>query len=166
MELDNVTPRPLWAWIHEVLTFSEAQKKSDWKKIFFSWRKMILKIFVFGNFEILWTFLNNPYWKIPHTHRIDRGNKQFQIMQKISTGLENAFVNTGWSWKSHKSKERIFYIETILHKNSQLRKKKWKNFDRKKIKKFWTKKIRKSDQKSKISDFQKSKIYLRKLIFQ
>ena len=56
--------------------------------------------------------LLNLLLRVPYTHRIDRRNNQFQIMQKIFTGLENAFVGPGWSWKPHKSKEHIF-----LHRN-------------------------------------------------
>ena len=40
---------------------------------------------------------SKPTREYPYTHRIDRGNTHFQIMQKIFTGLENAFVGTGWS---------------------------------------------------------------------
>ena len=74
-------------------------------------------------------------------------------MQKIFTGLENAFVGTGWSWKPHKSKEHIFYIETILKKYLNSEKKIGKIFDRKKISKFFRRKKNpeKSDQNSKIS---------------
>ena len=64
-------------------------------------------------------------------------------MQKIFTGLENAFVGTGWSWKPHKSKEHIFYIEIILKKNLNSEKK-WENFSiEKQFRKFFgEKKIR------------------------
>ena len=55
-------------------------------------------------------------------------------MPKIFTGLENAFAGPGWAWKPHKSKDQIFYIETMSKKISQLRKKfsfflDQKNFD-------------------------------------
>ena len=36
---------------------------------------------------------SKPTREYPYT---DRGNKRFQIMQKIFTGLENAFVGNGW----------------------------------------------------------------------
>ena len=94
--------------------------------------------------------------RVPYTHRIDRENNQFQIMQKIFTGLENAFVGTGWSWKPHKSKEHIFLHRNYTQKNLNSEKngnifrskKNPKNFRRKKI-------PEKSDPKSKNSDFQK-----------
>ena len=69
-------------------------------------------------------------------------------MQKISTGLENAFVNTGWSWKSHKSKERIFLHQNYTPQKFSTPKKNQKLSIEKKV----DKKIRKSNQKSKISD--------------
>ena len=37
-------------------------------------------------------------------------------MDKIFTGLENAFAGPGWVWKPHKSKDHIFYIETMSKK--------------------------------------------------
>ena len=77
-----------------------------------------MKIREFPCFPLL-----NLLLRIPYTHRIDRGNNQFQIMQKIFTGLENAFVGTGWSWKPHKSKEHIFLHRNYTQKISQLRKK-------------------------------------------
>ena len=60
---------------------------------------------------------------IPYTHRRESGNNTFQNMHKIFTGLENAFAGPGWVWKPHKSKDQIFYIETMSKKISQLRKK-------------------------------------------
>ena len=56
--------------------------------------------------------ISEPKWLQPYTHCIDRGNKHFQIMQKIFTCLENAFVGTGWPWKPHKSK-----VHNFLHRN-------------------------------------------------
>ena len=41
--------------------------------------------------------LLNLLLSVPYTHRTDRRNNQFQSMQKNFTGLENAFVGTGWS---------------------------------------------------------------------
>ena len=34
-------------------------------------------------------------------------------MPHIFTGLENVFAGPGWPWKTHKSKDYIFYIEVI-----------------------------------------------------
>ena len=38
---------------------------------------------------------SKPTREYPYTHRIDRGNTHFQIMQKIFTGLENTFMGSG-----------------------------------------------------------------------
>ena len=53
-------------------------------------------------------------------------------MQKIFTGLENAFVGTGWSWKPHKSKEHIFLHRYWYPKKNPAHKKNKIIFDRKK----------------------------------
>ena len=65
-------------------------------------------------FQILQRDLNNPFvkWDSAH-HRLESGNSTFQNKQKITTGLENTFAGSGWPWKTHKSKDLIFYIESI-----------------------------------------------------
>ena len=75
----------------------DAQKKIGWKIVFFLGEKFIGKVFretfsdFFGNKNH-----SKPTREYPYTHRIDRGNKRLQIMQKIFTELENAFAGNGW----------------------------------------------------------------------
>ena len=74
----------------------DAQK--NWiEKIFFLEEKFIEKK-IREKFSDFFGHENHskPTREYPYTHRIDRGNTHFQIMQKIFTGLENAFVGTGW----------------------------------------------------------------------
>ena len=41
--------------------------------------------------------------------------RDFRVV-KIVIGLEHAFAGPGWAWKPHKSKDQIFYIETMSKK--------------------------------------------------
>ena len=95
---------------HKLHYFYFPLKKIPYKKSVWAQISNFLKMVVFAK---KW---RPNLLRVPYTHRIDRENNQFQIMQKIFTGLENAFVGTGWSWKPHKSKEHIFYIEIIFKK--------------------------------------------------
>ena len=67
--------------------------ETDYKKYFFE----LLTFLEIGNFGGFGNENHSkPTRESPYTHRIDRGNTHFQIMQKIFTGLENTFVGTGW----------------------------------------------------------------------
>ena len=63
-----------------------------------------------------WAQLFGPLYthcmQFPYAHRLESGNIPFQNIQKIFTGLENAFAVLGASWKPHKSK-----VRSILHRS-------------------------------------------------
>ena len=83
---------------------------------------------------------SKPTREYPYTHRIDRGNTHFQIMQKNVTWLENTFVGTGWSWKPHKSKEHNFLHRNYTPKFFSTPKKNLKFFRSKKMFDFFSSK--------------------------
>ena len=54
---------------------------------------------------------SKPTREYPYTPRIDRGNTHFQIIKKIFTGLENAFVERD-DHENLLNQKNIFYIFT------------------------------------------------------
>ena len=86
-------------------------------------------------------------------------------MQKIFTGLENAFAGPGWAWKPHKSKDHKFlhrnYIQKIFNSEKNMFFFSIKMFSfffgKKKSRKMLPEKIQEFFDMSKISGFFRAK---------
>ena len=91
-----------------------------------------------------WAQLFGPLYthcmQFPYAHRLESGNIPFQNIQKIFTGLENAFAVLGAPWKPHKSKVQTILPARNIHEKFITPKIKIFFLDRKKIGKKMLKK--------------------------